>query len=413
MDSLSHQFTTSESIPQGTLNVSTHRLLYRGALSLPDSHLLLDGLSFTAALKRPGESANTIYDSSFDLLNHPLALALESMRGRPSLHLLGTVKLGEVWIDEKSIGVVQLDVHPKAALSRLYFENVFCLEPIISKDGKSEYGVRVSLSDSNDPSSSDILIYAQLQSSDLEEIEANHLDSPSTTTLPKILRLLVARILPGPPPVPAPPRPRPDDPTPRVPSVFSSYVNTKHKREGSPSTAKRSKIREKEKRKEFGNATHTFEKGRETMTRPLRPPSSAAPNKGSKNADFKVPQVPRFVGTSSTQRDERKRINTPRSMAEATFDMFAVGDSVSSPDEQEKTNKTVIKKAVVRCLADHAINKQHPEFNDIFGHVYQGTCFAMRAQMRNVPVDLWNVYKFVDAHAKMYLHSGSEGPGPT
>jgi hypothetical protein len=34
------------------------------------------------------------------LLENPLALALESMRGRQSLRFLGTVKLSEVWLDE-------------------------------------------------------------------------------------------------------------------------------------------------------------------------------------------------------------------------------------------------------------------------------------------------------------------------
>jgi hypothetical protein len=34
------------------------------------------------------------------LLENPLALALETMRGRPSLRLQGTVKLKDVWIDD-------------------------------------------------------------------------------------------------------------------------------------------------------------------------------------------------------------------------------------------------------------------------------------------------------------------------
>lgn len=66
-----------------------HRLLYRGALSLPDSHLLLDGLTFFA----PSHSAG------LNLLQNPLALALESMRGRQSLSFLGIEKLRDVWID--------------------------------------------------------------------------------------------------------------------------------------------------------------------------------------------------------------------------------------------------------------------------------------------------------------------------
>jgi hypothetical protein len=57
--------------------MSAGRLLYRGALSLPDSHLLLDGLTFTG---NPGNDTS--------LLENPLALALESMRGRPTLRFL-------------------------------------------------------------------------------------------------------------------------------------------------------------------------------------------------------------------------------------------------------------------------------------------------------------------------------------
>jgi hypothetical protein len=67
---------------------ATPRLLYRGALSLQDSYLLLDGLTFSANLL-----------ANKDLLHNPLALALESMRGRPSLRLKGTEQLKNVWID--------------------------------------------------------------------------------------------------------------------------------------------------------------------------------------------------------------------------------------------------------------------------------------------------------------------------
>lgn len=75
-------------------NTSAYRLLYRGALSLPDSHLLLDGLTFAARLDSPSKHNH--------LLQNPLALALESMRGRPSLRFMGVVKLddGNMWLDE-------------------------------------------------------------------------------------------------------------------------------------------------------------------------------------------------------------------------------------------------------------------------------------------------------------------------
>lgn len=71
-----------------------YRLLYRGALSLPDSLLPLEGLTFAARLNSPSKH------NTFNLLQNPLALALESMRGRPSLRFMGTVLLRDVWLDE-------------------------------------------------------------------------------------------------------------------------------------------------------------------------------------------------------------------------------------------------------------------------------------------------------------------------
>jgi hypothetical protein len=82
----------------------SYRLLYRGALSLPDSLLLLDGLTFAARLNSPSKH------STFNLLQNPLALALESMRGRPSLRFMGTVFLRDVWMDES--GGVEMYVMP-------------------------------------------------------------------------------------------------------------------------------------------------------------------------------------------------------------------------------------------------------------------------------------------------------------
>lgn len=88
---------------------SPYRLLYRGALSLPDSYLQLDGIAFSARL--PNRHASAPQDSpscslsrsdasAKELMYNPLALALESMRGRQSLRFKGTVCLEEVWTDD-------------------------------------------------------------------------------------------------------------------------------------------------------------------------------------------------------------------------------------------------------------------------------------------------------------------------
>jgi len=71
--------------------------------------MVLDGLSFTLALDTvpsvPGERGNPAVTltpsgkSKLDLLENPLALALESMRGRPTLQFLGTTKIADVHVD--------------------------------------------------------------------------------------------------------------------------------------------------------------------------------------------------------------------------------------------------------------------------------------------------------------------------
>jgi hypothetical protein len=75
--------------PYDDVDALNYRLLYRGALSLPDSHILLDGLTFCAPMHNTG----------LNLLQNPLALALESMRGRSSLCFVGLEKLRNVWME--------------------------------------------------------------------------------------------------------------------------------------------------------------------------------------------------------------------------------------------------------------------------------------------------------------------------
>ena len=106
---------TKTATPQPQLQPPAYRLLYRGALALPDSRLLLDGLTFGARLSSPmkqkpglradtsisaGTSSSSFMTNTPHLLENPLALALESMRGRPTLRLVGSIKMGEVYLDE-------------------------------------------------------------------------------------------------------------------------------------------------------------------------------------------------------------------------------------------------------------------------------------------------------------------------
>ena len=95
----------SSSLSPPTANAAqpTYRLLYRGAMSLPDSTILLDGLTFALRIDA-SSSVNAAAAASDMLLQNPLALALESMRGRPSLRFMGTVDMENpgkgLWVDD-------------------------------------------------------------------------------------------------------------------------------------------------------------------------------------------------------------------------------------------------------------------------------------------------------------------------
>lgn len=154
--------------------MTTSRLVYRGGLSLPDSHLILDGIAFSALLK-----------PHTTLLQNPLALALESLRGIP-LRFIALVALEDIYYDSETAPHIALDIHPQAFISQVYFSNIFCL----NAEKSALMGVRVALGDTD---ATNIVIYASKVGKD--EVQ-----------------LMAARIMPRPSVLP-----RPDDPTPRQP----------------------------------------------------------------------------------------------------------------------------------------------------------------------------------------------------
>ncbi|KAI0077201.1 hypothetical protein K474DRAFT_1112134 [Panus rudis PR-1116 ss-1] len=332
--------TPSKSLPSHSrTTTNTHRLLYRGALSLPDSHLLLDGLSFTietspslpvstSASSIPPSTSTTSVDSltqpgkskANDLLENPLALALESMRGRPSLHLLGTESLKDVWLDTGN--EVHVYIHDYSVITKIYFENVLTLAPITSQDGRTSEGIRVSLSDSTDIGENDFLIYGQLRPDFSSDTEAS-----SSTKPPQLLHILAARILPHPPITVSSSSssqlatsgstgriPRPDDPTPRKPPAHLSS-GMKRKREPtltaldfstSASNASKSNAKRAKSSSSLAGEVEEAEEvkfAREVMTKMPGPGTSFSlpPPKvlgreariGKKEREFKVPELPR------------------------------------------------------------------------------------------------------------------------
>ncbi|KAH7921024.1 hypothetical protein BV22DRAFT_1039152 [Leucogyrophana mollusca] len=332
--------TSASSTP--TASGSSYRLLYRGSLSLPDSYLLLDGLTFTARL------------ASTDLLHNPLALALESMRGRPSLRFKGTAKIKDVWLDTS--GEVCMDIHPFATLSRVYFENMLCL---------AEIGVRVALGDTDGPETTEILIYGEPSTELL----------PSTSKAPPII-IRVARITPAPRP------PRPDDPTPRRPPAHLQFGSKskrlpeshKHLLESFESLGASKRIRLKGKDK--GTTIEDDE-----IVKRARDVMMHLPKPGQSAAVFKVPALPRTKSKSTANGEDVFGVIQPsndKGKGKARdVDTFDARVSITSDSTIEEENKTVIKKTAVKHLSSVGVNKSHPEFKDLYGFVYKGAAFAL------------------------------------
>ncbi|KAH9485699.1 hypothetical protein JR316_0002611 [Psilocybe cubensis] len=390
--------------PQGTLTPSkianvppSYRLLYRGALSLPDSLLVLDGLTFAARLDSPSKQ------STSHLLENPLALALESMRGRPTLRLMGTIALKDVYMDES--GKVEMDIHPLATLSQIYFENMFCLQPFssasTSKDPlpeRSVIGVKVALGDSNGPETTQVVIFAQVSRFSDEK---------------KVIRLQVGRIAPRPLPQHSLPRPpRPDDPIPRKPPAF--FIRDL-KRGGSLGNLKRV----------ASGSTVGGGPLKRQKTAGIAADLGSGVRLGAVDVEgdrvFKVPELPKQVKpTAKGKEKERDVFGDVSEVQRATV----VKGKTKSDDTQneaafEKANKNAIKKSTTEYLARTKdptgfIVKSHPDFKELFNFVYRGVCFALRVKMRSCTVDAALINRLIDVHAVMYLggHGGSaDGQG--
>ncbi|KAF9262688.1 hypothetical protein L218DRAFT_1000567 [Marasmius fiardii PR-910] len=338
----------------------SHRLLYRGALLLPDSHLLLDGITFSARL-----------DAEHKLLETPLALALETMRGIQALRFLGTTSLKDIYMDTS--GDIVMDIHPQATLSRIYFENMFCL-PSTSSD---TLGIRIAIGDSTGPETTQIVVYIRQISSD---------DNP-----PKA-ELAVARITSRPPAR----LPRPDDPTPRKPPTLPMNRTRELRR--------------------LPNANIP------TRKQNIPPTSLAASlggdvRLGKAQPEFKVPQLPAKVNKAKSGKVKDMGKGKAFEMADID-DVFAGGVAASvnngakrkrgeegsnaaeneTPLERENKNT-----ATLHQLSAVSITKAHPEWKELFNYVYRGVGFALRSEMKVRLVEEQSIDRLVANHIGMYV----------
>ncbi|KAJ2918047.1 hypothetical protein MD484_g2355, partial [Candolleomyces efflorescens] len=310
-------------------------------------------------------------------------------------------------------GCVEMDIHPRAMLSRIYFENMFCLKPFPNNDKgvsvKSDVGVKVALGDSDGPETTQVVIYAQVKPFD-------DLTQDKTPTV----QLRVGRLTLRPPQQKPVRRPRPDDPIPRKPPIVFGRTDSR-------ATLKAGDL------KRVASTTLTLNGG---PKRPKLVGGGSVSNLGSgvrlaptaSSGDvFKIPELPKQVAKHAQAKEEEKE-DVFGGVSEATRPKPAGGakgkrkadelDDLLELEEDdidggalERTNKNKIKKATVSHLAQTkdpakkgmVIDKNHPDFTEFYGVVYRGVCFAVRGRIRLEAVDLAIVERLLRLHTKMYL----------
>ncbi|KAL9712124.1 hypothetical protein Ac2012v2_005202 [Leucoagaricus gongylophorus] len=370
--------------PSGSSALANYRLLYRGSLSLPDSYMSLDGLTFSARLESP---------MKHHLLENPLALALESMRGRQCLRFVGTVKLGDVWLDET--GNVEMDIHPRAVLSKIYFENIFCLLPyppastsqqatVPLPGARSEFGVKIALGDTDGPETTHVVVFGQII-------------SPTACSV----KLRVARITPRPSQRPAQTRvPRPDDPTPRRPPVTSGRTkgagaNILKRTVSSSSTALAFRL---------GHDNEAPAKKQKLVASN----SSHETSKGLSGRVFKVPSLP---GKETGKGKEKEDVFGSRPLSQKASNGDIKGRHTEEKEtDVERANKNSIRKATLEHLCktkdptfQRYVDRAHPEFKEIWAAIYRGVGFALRAHMKVTTLEMHDILPLIETHSRMYV----------
>ncbi|EJD46095.1 hypothetical protein AURDEDRAFT_184431 [Auricularia subglabra TFB-10046 SS5] len=368
-----------------------HRLLFRGALALPDSCLQLEGIAFTAQI--PPESPS-------NLLQSPLPLALESMRGRP-LSLIGVVQLKDMQLEWTS--EINMFVNPDAILTLGYFERNLCYDALDDSNCTTS-GIRIGLGDTFDASEEDMIVFGKLSS------EMNVDDNKAT------LQLIAARIKPKPIPVPPARRmPRPDDPSPRRPDVFSSLLpnNTRRgtNKHARPQDADDALERAAKKMKVAVDPK--LAKAKELM---LKPPPRMALNGKHMPLDidddgFRVPDPP--LKRKAPEREKPKQ-PAPAPKPALSKKASAMDDDGEEGDEAliEEVNKLTIRQVASKALGQRGLKKDDPSFKDVFQWTIRGVAFAMRSKMSSEQISLTALKRMADIHADMYIggEGGLQGP---
>ncbi|CAE6505526.1 unnamed protein product [Rhizoctonia solani] len=395
-----------------------HRMLYRGALSVPGSAILLEGIQFIARL--PG-----IVPS---LLAAPLPLALESMRGIPALKLLGTMKLTADTARLDTEIDVRLHIHPQAYVTHGYFQRALVLgteyipeRPLLRSPHPHPHidpritstAVRIGLGEDV------IVVYGRLQAEEHTRVERGK-------GIGK-LELVAARLLDpacqsddsddddqmdSQDAVFAVPQtvvraPRPDDPLPREPPTRAILKRTDStslggiKRTASVVGAKRfGRVRSEVVVRGLGEQVDT------PLSKPtkLKEPTSSV--KGKSRAKGK-PKVEDGTGDTDDPFAVESEVDAstmlPKMMARVKS-----GSAATPAGGEEAANKALVKRFAQSALETYGVDRDDAGFKEIFGYVTRGVGFAFRNKMKCEKIGKDELRKMVVRHVEMYVGGNGE-----
>jgi hypothetical protein len=343
-------------------------------------------------------------------------------------------------------------IHPSAFLTQTYITNIllsmpFDDDPSVHGSQRTSHAIKNALADTTTPSSSK----GASTSSGTTEIvvfgRATGDASPNGTAL----RLVVARISLSPPALRTPDLqrrlPRPDDPTPRRPpllyfgakrprevsggSVFGDPAPSSKKAKSDPALLVVGKVPTEQDREAQRRArdvmlglhrSSSVSSSTSSRAGSVAPTNSKLDRKASAGDPFKVPNLP-----SARKGKERGGASTPLDAPSPSSELNPYEEvnklvrlpCASSPPSSADVRLQFVKRTVVLLLAKRGVHKHtHPEYADVYSHVYRGSAFALvRASMNGTsPVLTLSIAEChedtIIRRTRRYEHRRRQGSGP-
>ncbi|KAG8877465.1 hypothetical protein FRB98_006677 [Tulasnella sp. 332] len=443
LDGHVHQ-SVDKPTPTQTRQSQSHRLLYKGALTLSDDHtdVSLEGICFVAHL--PPTSPTSF-------LNSPLPLALESMHGRPSLRITSIIPLASVAERLDDASDVRLYWHPDASYlaNEFFMSVVWKLGGWDQHTGRSNRCVKIALGDEDISEENELIIYGQcppstptvtfMAPSPGRSATPTYVTSNDQLTSPIFLSLLAnvpTRIL-GPNSIYGSPGRKgakrllsvrdtsperasdrlkkkgkialpPDRTTGRTPFSRTQTMPTlvfggggggrAGNRATSPAFINNGALLQAMGSIRRSGSGDSHSNGRGAMMRSHSRGSSVSSAVAVEDDVFKVPEP-----VIQSQSQSRHRMIGGGGGGESSIASAPSGKEKEEISELETTNKNAIKRQTTSVLASHGVPKDHPEFRDIYNWVQRGVAFALRKSINVKRLERDQMKALVTKHVEMYM----------